>query len=93
MRDLLGSVISPGSLLWWLPKGIPIHVARIEEPPKLLTLDRNTPPARAKLVLEIVIPIDLLTEGAETQLGDFLCIVDPQAEAAIEKMLEGKRKQ
>lgn len=79
MRDLLGNTILPGTLLWWITKALPIRVARIEEP--------------SKLVLELTIPLDAITEGVETQLADFLCIVNPEAERIVEGMLGGQRPQ
>jgi len=90
MKDLLGNTLKPGSLLWWLTKGIPIRVARIEEPS---TLTINRQPQKTRLVLEVTIPLDAMTEGSETQLPDFLCIVNPDAERVIEGMLEGQRTQ
>lgn len=91
MRDLLGNKITEGSLLWWLPKGIPIHVARIE-PGGVHTLG-DSEPTPAKLVLEVRIPIQEHTKGSETQLADFVCVQNPEAEKIIEGMLEGRRTQ
>ena len=91
MRDMLGNIIHKGSLLWWLPKSIPIHVARIE-PGGVLTMgEKETTPD--KLVLELTIPVQPRTHGAETQIAEFLCIVNPEAEAVIDNMLKGKRPQ
>jgi hypothetical protein len=94
MRDLLGNSLKPGSLLWWLPKGIPIRVARIDEPSRLTTLQvGREPSSKTKLVLEVTIPIDAMTDGAETQLADFLCIVNPDAERIINQMLAEQKTQ
>jgi hypothetical protein len=93
MRDLLGSTIMEGSLLWWIAKQIPIRVARIEEPSKLEVIGKPRTQPKTHLVLEITIPLDATTDGAETQLADFLCIVNPEAQAAMDKMLGGQRPQ
>ena len=90
MRDLLGNAIAEGSLLWWMSKGIPIRVARIEEPS---TLTINRQPQHTKLVLEVSIPLDATTNGAETQLPDFLCIINPDATGEIQKLLDRTRMQ
>ena len=44
------------------------------------------------LVIQIPIPVNI-DPGKEAQVGEFLCVVNPQAEAAIEKMIAGQRKQ
>jgi hypothetical protein len=88
MRDMLGNVIHEGSLLWWLPKSIPIRVARIE-PGGVLTMgEKEVTPD--KLVLELTIPVRHTVHGAETQIADFICIINPDAEAVIDNMLKGK---
>jgi len=89
MRDLLGNPITPGTLLWWLSKNIPIRVARIDEPS---TVTINRQPQKTKLVLELTIPLDATTEGVETQVTDFLCIVNPDADKLISGILEGTGK-
>jgi hypothetical protein len=92
MRDLLGNTLKPGSLLWWLPKGIPIRIARIEEPSSLVAINRQ-PPQKTLLILEVRIPLDAVTDGAETQLADFITIVNPDAERVLNGMLETQRTQ
>ena len=90
MRDLLGNTLRPGSLLWWISKQLPLRVARIEEPS---TVAINRQPQRTLLVLEITVPIDVQADGAETQLADFLCAVNPDAERIVEGMLDGRKLQ
>jgi hypothetical protein len=92
MRDILGNTITESTLLWWITKQIPLRVARIE-PGGILTARNGEDPTPDKLVLEITIPIQRMTNGSETQLADFVCARNPEAEAVIEKMLEGKRTQ
>lgn len=91
MRDILGNSIRVDSLLWWISKSIPMRVARIEEP-SLVSIDREGQ-AKTKLILELTVPIDMMTGGAETQLADFLCTINPNAEEIISSMLAGQRKQ
>ena len=90
MRDLLGSAIREGSLLWWISKAIPLRVARIE-PGGILAGDHDGPPTPDRLILEVTIPVQPRTQGAETQIADFLCVVNPEAEQVIEKMMAENR--
>lgn len=90
MRDLLGNKIESGSLLWWISKSIPMKVARIETGGIADTAGDVSPD---RLVLEISCPVPQTTKGAETQLSDFLCTLNPDAERIIEGMLAGQRRQ
>ena len=92
MRDLLGNTLRDGSLLWWVSKAIPLRVARIERHEIINPRERDDAAAAPdKLILEVTVPIQRMPNGAETQLADFICLVNPDAEQVIEKML-GERK-
>lgn len=94
MRDILGNRITESSILCWHPDaahGIVCQVAHISEGGLSLgDSDDLTPPM---LVIQVMIPVTGVPRGQEPTLGQFMCVVNPTAEAAIEKMLEGKRKQ
>jgi hypothetical protein len=97
MRDAIGNKISEGSLLVWHPNldhlktGIIVNVAHVTDGGLSLADTKQLTPAM--LVIQIPIPVNNIDPGKEAQVGEFLCVVNPQAEAAIEKMIAGQRKQ
>lgn len=91
MRDLLGNVITEGSLVWWLSKSVPLKVTHIT--PGGLSTGRGKEVTAGRITLEISIPVQPTDDGSESQFTDFLCTLNPDAEEIISKMLEGQRKQ
>ena len=89
MRDLLGNIISEGSLVWWISKQLPMRVVRIEGGGVIV----NQHPSPTHITLEISIPVRHNEDGSETQFTDFLCTMNPDAERILDKMLEGQRRQ
>jgi hypothetical protein len=96
MRDKIGNKITDKSLLCWHPSpdelrtGLMVQAVNVTDGGLSLGDSRElTPPM---LVIQIPIFVNA-PEGKEATLSEFLCVVNPQAEAAIEKMLEGRPKQ
>jgi hypothetical protein len=94
MKDCLGNTISEKSLLCWHPdaeqmhRGIICQAVQVTDGGLSLGDSRQmTPPM---LVIQIVIPVSMPDDRrahGEPALADFMCVVNPQAEAAIGRML------
>lgn len=88
MRDKLGSRITEGNLLHWqLPRdiiegGLIFFVVRVSEP-KLAVAGGDPPSPMLSLQLDIPISVE---RGKEATLAQFMRVVDPRQEAAIEKL-------
>lgn len=93
MRDAIGNSITEKSLLCWHPdadqlkRGLVVQVVRVSDGGLSLGDSRETTPPM--LAVQVTIFVNAET-NKEPTLQDFLCLVNPQAEAAIEKMLAGK---
>jgi len=96
MRDILGNPINDSSLLCWHPSpemlkhGLIVQAVHVTDGGLSMGDTKDTTPA----MLIIQIPIYVTVErGKEPVLNEMMCVVNPQATAAIDKMLEGRRKQ
>jgi len=94
MLDMLGNKIHEKSILYWHPDpnhGVICQVAHVTDG-GISMGDSNelTPPM---LVIQVMIPVTNTPRGKEPMLTQFVCAVNPTAEAAIEKMMAGQRKQ
>lgn len=94
MRDSIGNRIEPGSLLLWhldaeaLKRGLVCTAVSVQEP-QLVDGNGDT---LATPVLVVQIPIHIKApRDKEATLSEFLRIVNPQAEQAIENLMDGKR--
>ena len=91
MRDLIGNRIEEGHLLWWMKLGIPAKVVRIFES-RISPINGKdvVPPS---ITIELTFPIDpsKIPSGQEAQLGEFLRIVDPKQEDALNRVLGGTK--
>jgi len=97
MRDAIGNSISDKSVLCWHPdpeqvrRGLICQVVHVSDGGiSMGDSNRTTPPM---LAVQILIPVGNVRPGEEPTLGEFLCLVNPNAEAAVERMLEGQRRQ
>jgi len=99
IRDAIGNRISDRSTLCWQPdaarikRGLLVQVVSVSDGG--ITLGDSgqlTPPM---LIIQMMIPVGGVNPGAgaEAVLEEFLCVVNPAAEAVIEGMMEGRRKQ
>lgn len=88
MRDALGNKITEGNLIHWrLPRdiaegGLVFRVVRVLEP-KLAVVGGEPP--QPVLSLQLDIPINA-EKGREPALAQFMRIVDPRQEAALEAL-------
>jgi hypothetical protein len=92
MRDALGNRISDRSILCWHPdaahlkRGLIVQAVSVSDGGITLSdSGQLTPPM---LIIQVMIPVGGVKPGAEAVLEEFLCVVNPAAEAAIEGMLE-----
>lgn len=82
MKDLLGNTITEGGFAWWKSKELLVRVVAIHED--------NFPPV---IVLAVQVPINGTPREQEVMVGDLLCVINPDSEAVLQKMMEGKRPQ
>jgi hypothetical protein len=94
MRDAIGNKITDSSILCWHPdakNGIVCQVVHVTDGGLSVGDSKEiTPPM---LVIQIMIPVGGVPPGREPALAEFIAIVNPNAEAAVERMLEGQRRQ
>jgi hypothetical protein len=94
MRDAIGNKITEHSILGWHPdakNGVVCQVAHVSDGGiSVGDSGEKTPPM---LVIQIMIPIEGVPPGREPVLGQFMVLMNPNAEAAVERMLEGQRRQ
>ena len=94
IRDAIGNRISDRSILCWHPdaahlkRGLIVQAVSVSDGG--ITLGDSgqlTPPM---LIIQVMIPVGGVKPGAgaEAVLEEFLCVVNPAAEAVIEGMLE-----
>ncbi len=87
---MIGNKLQKGVLLLWHPseesmrRGIPVRVAGVIEP-KVESISGEKQLTRLVLLLDI--PIAPNSRGEETQLPDFVAIVDPGSQQIIERMV------
>jgi hypothetical protein len=79
MKDLLGNTITEGGFAYWKSKELLVQVLKI--------IEENNPPV---LVLAVQVPIQGTPRDQEVIVGDLLCVINPDSERALEKMLEGR---
>ena len=98
MRDAIGNKITDKSLLCWHPsaefiaKGMIVQAVQVSDGG--ISMGDSGQLTPAMLVIQIPILVEMGKKaGQEPTLAEVLCVVNPQAEAAIEKMLEGRPKQ
>lgn len=99
MKDCLGNTISDKSLLCWHPdpeqvrRGLVCQAVHVTDGGIAMGDSRETTPPM--LIIQIAIPVSMDPRAAnrEPVLGEFMCVVNPQAEAAIDRMLADQRKQ
>jgi hypothetical protein len=85
MRDAIGNTIHVGDVVLMRSHGFIFKVLRVEVPN-----DKDWGPKDpAKLVLEMVVPVDRsnIKAGEEPQLGDIYRVVDPRSEKLLEEMV------
>lgn len=96
MRDLLGNQIHKGMLIHWKPgpqiadRGIPVRVLDVDCPAdrRVQSIEEQNGNARmGRLVLMIEIPVPPRKDGAEQQLTDLMCLLDPMSQQLVEKLV------
>ncbi len=79
--DLAGNHVSEGSLLFWLSKHLIVTVTQVSPGGLVLPNGQIT---KGEMVIEARLPFD--TANPLLALGDFVCMLDPQA--ITEKMVK-----
>jgi hypothetical protein len=83
MRDLPGNALKEGHLVYWRSKGLICKVLKVIEP----VIDQSALPT---LVLEVGVPLLDWDKrrGGEPEANDFIRLVDPAQEAALNRILQ-----
>lgn len=94
MRDAIGNRLTKGNVVLWKSKDLMMQVVDVIEPKVEVIGQPKQPPA---LVLQILIPVNVepgrRSQMDDVMLGDFLRVVDPQAEAALESVIAAGKMQ
>ena len=93
MRDGLGNKVGKGYLiLWHVPedmarRGLVFRVADVSDGGLSVVGRDGERKSPASLTLVTTLPINA-PNGQEPVLGDFICILDPQSQSAVERILD-----
>lgn len=93
MRDSLGNKLSAGQYVYWKSKDLVMQVVNVIEPKIEVMGQPKQPPA---VVLQLVIPVNLDRQAGRMEdigLADFMRVVDPASETALESILAGGKPQ
>ena len=96
MRDAINNIISKNSLLCWHPspdalkRGLIVQAVHVSDGGLSMGDTKQLTPAM--LIVQVPIYVNI-PPGKEPTLEEFLCVVNPQAEAAIDDMLNRQPRQ
>jgi len=85
---MISNKIVEGSLVLWKEKALIFRVVAASDGGLTVVGEKGkgiTPPT---ITLQITLPVDVEDPRREPTLGDFLCCLDPQQQAAIESMIK-----
>jgi hypothetical protein len=85
MRDMIGNKLEPGHFIYWKSKDMIVQIAAVNEP-RIAIEGRGAQQAPPTLAVQLLIPIMNLKPHEEPVLGDFVRVVDPKSEQALEKV-------
>jgi len=98
MKDALGNAITASSLLCWHPdldmlkRGLIVQAVQVQDGG--LSLGNSDELSPAALVIQVVIPVDMGKHlgKVEPVLSEMLCVVNPSAATAVEKLMESVKR-
>lgn len=89
MRDRIGNQIQKGQLVMWVPQQITVEVLEVDDGTREIEVPGEKPQQYASISFKITLPFSRegMRPGAEMFAPDFICVVNPKQQDAVERMM------
>lgn len=90
MRDRIGNRLQKGQLVMWVPQQLTVEVLEVDDGTREIEVPGQQPEMYASISVKLTVPYSRqgLRPGAEMMVPDFIQVVNPKHQEALESAMD-----